>query len=80
MNWLIHYIVRTQFAQLNFDFVWTGPVTVKDLNDIRGICAEEAMKSGVRPRGTAIQVFAEDVVLANIIPLASGEPKQIGGS
>jgi hypothetical protein len=73
MKFLVHYIVRSPIKDLNFDLVWDGPVSARDLGDLRDVCTSDAIKKGARPT-------VQEIILAGIFPIPDGEPIQRGGS
>jgi hypothetical protein len=74
VSFLIHYLVRTAVTPLHFDIVSSSPVSTRSLDSLRVALASDASQKSGR------QVFPDDIIIANIIPLPDGEPKQIGGA
>lgn len=68
MKFLIHYLARTSLAPIHSDVIITGPVHAKAIEHIREALASDARKKTRR-------VFdADDIIIANIIPLPDGPP------
>jgi len=79
VKFIIHFIVRTAIKNHHFDLVWSAPVSEKQLRSIRQACANHATQKMNR----AVSDFftPDDIVIANIIPIPSGdEPVQAGGA
>jgi hypothetical protein len=74
MTFLIHYLVRTAVTPIDFDIVSDGPITAASIPSLRVALARDAGLKLVR------DIPASDIVIANIIPIPYGEPKQQGGS
>jgi len=74
MTFLIHYLVRTAVTPIDFDIVSDSPVSAASIPSLRVALARDA---GMK---LVCDVPASAIVIANIIPIPDGEPKQIGGS
>jgi hypothetical protein len=75
VSFIIHYLVRTALMPIHLNVVCYDPVSRKTLDSLYEVLARDAtVKIG--------RVVSDDqIVIANIIPIPSGEPavKQIGG-
>lgn len=78
MKFIIHFYARGVVGHLPFDFISDDVPTAKNLDSLRAMCAEHARASTFSPTGRVIT--ARDIVIANIIPIPSGEAAQIGGA
>jgi hypothetical protein len=71
MKFIIHFIVRTAIKNLHFDIVSHDPVSYELLPSLRQQCAQYAQRKGVfiTTRESASPITADDIVIANIIPI-----------
>jgi hypothetical protein len=82
MHFIIHYLVRGPVKDLHFDYVSDQPVTRANLDSFYEALARDAQqKTGALIRnGQAVPITSDAIIVANIIPIPSGESNQIGGS
>ncbi|MFL6416123.1 MAG: hypothetical protein ACJ74Y_10715 [Bryobacteraceae bacterium] len=82
MHFIIHYLVRGPVKDLHFDYVSDQPVTRANLDSFYEALARDAhQKTGALIRnGQAVPIRSDAIIVANIIPIPSGESYQIGGS
>lgn len=78
MKFIVHYLARTPVKDLHFEIVSNDPVTAQTLDSLRDALAHDATRKTGRTHYEAFT--AADIVIANIIPIPSGEPTLVAGS